>query len=177
MTQDKILKMIADDTKNSNDKTARVSDTALGTACIDLVTKRLSGERRTDAGESLKSAILSAIYEPERDNISTKPGILETPSARRQLLKEKLLSKITYPGILIREHSVVKAHEQTFQWIFRRAKQQNLPCESFSQWLAAPDKQLHWITGKAGSGKSTLMRYISQPPQAASDDPSNKPNG
>lgn len=78
------------------------------------------------------------------------------------------------PDILFREQSVVKAHEKTFQWIFEE-EQQDLPWESFCQWLETPDKQLYWITGKAGSGKSTLMRYISQPP--ASGNSSNQPEG
>lgn len=68
---------------------------------------------------------------------------------------------------------MVKAHESTFQWIFHKEKQQDLPCASLCQWLETPEKQLYWITGKAGSGKSTLMRYISQPP--ASDSFSDQP--
>lgn len=81
---------------------------------------------------------------------------------------------MAYPDILIREQSVVEAHEETFQWIFQNEQQQHLPCASFCQWLETPDK-LYWITGKAGSGKSTLMRYISQ--STASDSSSNQPDG
>lgn len=94
-------------------------------------------------------------------------------------MKDKFLSKMAYPDILIREQSVVEAHENTFQWIFQKEKRQDLPGASLCQWLETepetPDKQLYWITGKAGSGKLTLMRYISQSP--AGDNSSDQPEG
>lgn len=137
------------------------------------MTKSLDEERRVDVGESLKSAILGEIYKPENDSSTTEPRMFQIPPVRRQSLKEKLLSKMAYPDILLREQSVAKAHEKTFQWIFEKEKQQGVPWASFCQWLEAPDKKLYWITGKAGSGKSTLMRYVSQPP--AGDNPSDQP--
>lgn len=147
-------------------------DIGLGTACIGFITKKLGEERFGDVGESLKSAILGAIYEPENDSSTTEPRVFEIPPVRRQSLKEKLLSKMAYPDIFIREQSVAEAHEKTFQWVFEKEKQQGVPWASFCQWLEAPDTHLYWITGKAGSGKSTLMRYISQPPAG---DTSNQP--
>ncbi|KAK4446037.1 hypothetical protein QBC34DRAFT_470643 [Podospora aff. communis PSN243] len=52
------------------------------------------------------------------------------------------------------------AHEKTFDWVFRPGEGQNW--SDFPAWLRSPN-QLYWITGKAGSGKSTLMKFISQP--------------
>lgn len=139
-------------------------DSGLGAAYVEFITKRLNEERRGDVGESLKSAILDAIYQPEKHSSTNEPRIFEIPSGRRHSLKEKLLSKFSYPDILIREQSVVKAHEKTYRWIFQKEKQQDQPWASFCHWLETPDNPLYWITGKAGSGKSTLMRFISQPP-------------
>lgn len=154
-------------------------DHGLGTACIDFIAKSLDEERHQDISKSLKSAILGAIYRPEKDSSATEPRTFEIPSLRRQSLKDKFLSKMAYPDILIREQSVVEAHENTFQWIFQKEKRQDLPGASLCQWLETepetPDKQLYWITGKAGSGKSTLMRYISQSP--AGDNSSDQPEG
>lgn len=145
----------------------------LGTACIGFITEKLGEERRGDVGESLKSALLGAIYESEKESSTTEPRTFEIPSVKRQSLKGKLLSKMAYPDIFIREQSVPKAHEKTFQWIFEKEKQQGVPWDSFCQWLEAPDKKLYWITGKAGSGKSTLMKYVSQLP--VSDNCSGQP--
>lgn len=140
---------------------------------MNFITRRLGEDRRVDARETLKLAILGAIYEPENGSRPTDPRTFEIPSVRRQSVKEKLLSKISYPDILVREQSVIKSHEKTFQWVFKSEQQRDLPWASFCQWLEAPDEKLYWITGKAGSGKSTLMRFISQPP--VSDDPPDQP--
>lgn len=169
-TQDKILEKIAHDTDHLNNRI----DQALGTAYIGFITKRLGEERRGDVGESLKSAILDAIYNSEINSSTTEPRIFELPPVRRQSLKEELLSKMAYPDIFTREESVAKAHEKTFQWIFEKEKQQDVSWASFCQWLEAPDEKLYWITGKAGSGKSTLMSFVSQPP--AGDNSSTQPN-
>lgn len=168
-----ILEKIAHDTDQLNNKIDQALDLGLGTACIGFITKKLGEERCGDVGESLKSAILDAIYESEKNSSTTEPRMFEIPSVKRQSLKEKVLSKMAYPDILIREQSVATAHEKTFQWIFEKEKQRDVPWASFCQWLEAPDTQLYWITGKAGSGKSTMMRYVSQQP--AGDNPSNQP--
>lgn len=48
---------------------------------------------------------------------------------------------------------VVDAHLHTFDWIFTRSE------TGFLDWLHG-GKGLFWITGKPGSGKSTLMKYL-----------------
>lgn len=140
---------------------------------MDFITQKLGGRRRWQVKESLKSAILGALYEPERDENAIQPITFNVPSGRSQTLKEKVLSKLAYPDMLLREQSVVEAHHNTLHWIFQREKEQDRPWASFCQWLEESDKQLYWITGKAGSGKSTLMKFISQPP--ASGSPSTLP--
>jgi hypothetical protein len=47
------------------------------------------------------------------------------------------------------------AHEHTFDWVFTN------PQTGFLDWLHS-NKSLFWITGKPGSGKSTLMKYLLQ---------------
>ena len=48
---------------------------------------------------------------------------------------------------------VTKAHAHTFDWVFTN------PETGFLDWLHS-NKSLFWITGKPGSGKSTLMKYL-----------------
>ncbi len=45
---------------------------------------------------------------------------------------------------------VSEAHENTFLWILEADE-------------AESDQRLYWITGKAGSGGSTLMKFFIQP--------------
>lgn len=56
---------------------------------------------------------------------------------------------------------VAKAHESTFRWIFEDSSDEQRRWSNFKKWLTS-ESQLYWITGKAGSGKSTLMKYICQ---------------
>ncbi|KAJ6127230.1 hypothetical protein N7523_002842 [Penicillium sp. IBT 18751x] len=66
-----------------------------------------------------------------------------------------------------RENSVTVAHNKTFDWIF--LPNESSPAiqgwqarNSFISWLKDSHNQrgIYWVSGKAGSGKSTLMRYL-----------------
>ncbi|KAI0167217.1 hypothetical protein BJ166DRAFT_229544 [Pestalotiopsis sp. NC0098] len=54
-----------------------------------------------------------------------------------------------------RYYDIAEAHQKTFEWIYERTDLK------FVQWLQ-DGSGVYWITGKAGSGKSTLMKFISQ---------------
>ena len=60
-----------------------------------------------------------------------------------------------------REERIANAYKNTFQWIWEDSISSEKRWSSFIEW-AESDSQLYWITGKAGSGKSTLMKFICQ---------------
>ncbi|KAF1966492.1 hypothetical protein BU23DRAFT_486369, partial [Bimuria novae-zelandiae CBS 107.79] len=51
------------------------------------------------------------------------------------------------------------AHEATLEWVFEDAHKTHTPWDSFKHWLHNK-AGLYWITGKAGSGKSTLVKFL-----------------
>lgn len=58
----------------------------------------------------------------------------------------------------MRCHQGAKNHDKTFVWLFEKNTIQ------FTDWLSeakgtGPTGNLFWITGKPGSGKSTIMKY------------------
>jgi len=55
-----------------------------------------------------------------------------------------------------RREQVQEAHRETFRWIFQSDHE-----TGFATWLSAEDG-IFWIHGKPASGKSTLMKYITQ---------------
>jgi ABC-type oligopeptide transport system ATPase subunit len=63
------------------------------------------------------------------------------------------LKSLHFKQIKERQFEVKSAHTNTFEWIF---KEESL---KFSQWLRS-DNDIFWIAGKAGSGKSTLMKFL-----------------
>ncbi|KAK7187201.1 small s protein [Paraphaeosphaeria sporulosa] len=64
-----------------------------------------------------------------------------------------------------RFEEVEEAHQTTFDWIFRKPHA-NTPWHDFCAHLSGAEVPLpYFINGKAGSGKSTLMKYIVSHPQ------------
>jgi energy-coupling factor transporter ATP-binding protein EcfA2 len=83
---------------------------------------------------------------------------LEGPGASQpQHLEKIFISRIRYDTIQERELAIKDAFQGTFRWIFDDEN-----TTGFKNWLSS-DGKLYWITGKPGSGKSTLMRYLMQP--------------
>jgi hypothetical protein len=77
---------------------------------------------------------------------------------------QELLECLRFSTMKHRREEISEAHQQTCQWIFResQSKYQDRPIRqqsNFVEWLRT-DGEVYWINGKAGSGKSTLMRYI-----------------
>ncbi|KAL8824878.1 MAG: hypothetical protein Q9191_004758 [Dirinaria sp. TL-2023a] len=72
-----------------------------------------------------------------------------------------LLDSLSFPAMQDRQDEVAHAYHSTFEWIFDepRHETRNLPWNNFIHWLR-DGRGIYWVNGKAGSGKSTLMKYI-----------------
>lgn len=70
-----------------------------------------------------------------------------------------LLQSLRFPTLEQRHLDIPEAHCRTFRWIFDETTIRKHKWASFVQWLIS-GHGLYWIHGRAGSGKSTLMRYI-----------------
>jgi hypothetical protein len=71
----------------------------------------------------------------------------------------KILDCLHFRQITDRFEEVTDAHRRTFEWIYRDPVTDQNPWSNFVQWLQR-GSGCYWINGKAGSGKSTLMKYI-----------------
>ncbi|KAF1952889.1 hypothetical protein CC80DRAFT_537934 [Byssothecium circinans] len=74
-------------------------------------------------------------------------------------LQQAFLLSLDYDMRLSREQTIKEAHANTFKWIFDEPKDTELAAIPFLHWLEE-EGGVFWITGKPGSGKSTLMRYL-----------------
>ncbi|KAI1354015.1 hypothetical protein F5Y01DRAFT_312276 [Xylaria sp. FL0043] len=159
--------------KQSHDEnTSRVLDT------LEEFSKSLAHSRRdsTNIIELLNSAdkvgkgrheeLLNAIHAMP---VSSSPSYTLIPptlpalqnESVRQAAEKIILNCLWYPKIQEREETISKAHADTFQWIFEDPKQTEKPWASFVDFLKG-DGSSYWITGKPGSGKSTLMKFVGQ---------------
>ncbi|PMD21984.1 hypothetical protein NA56DRAFT_670561 [Hyaloscypha hepaticicola] len=59
----------------------------------------------------------------------------------------------------IRQETISVAHQNTFEWIFCDPVAHQKLWSNFDQWLESGNG-IYWINGKAGSGKSTLMKFV-----------------
>ena len=78
---------------------------------------------------------------------------------RVENFERTILQSLYFPEMEHRCDRIAEAYSKTFQWIYQGPGPEDRPWASFTEWLEH-DSNLYWITGKAGSGKSTLMKYI-----------------
>ncbi|KAK8047458.1 hypothetical protein PG996_015522 [Apiospora saccharicola] len=84
------------------------------------------------------------------------------------VMKQALLSSLAFDSMNIRERDLDPAHRQTFEWILRgEEERQSDPylatTSPFLEWLEA-ENPIFWLSGKPGSGKSTLMKFVATHP-------------
>lgn len=98
---------------------------------------------------------------------------------QEQELRTRILSTLWFPEMNARENNIQEVAEETVKWIFGEGNQ-NPEAESaysdfhpeearrdpapkhysqFREWLEGDD-HVFWISGKPGSGKSTLMKFL-----------------
>lgn len=107
--------------------------------------------------------------------------------------RERLLQSLKFPGFNERRNRVSEAYERTFQWIFMGddgpthedptgpdladsdwedsdledidlADPSEASWDLFSNWLSST-ADIYWISGKPGSGKTTLVKYVLNHPK------------
>ncbi|ORY13816.1 hypothetical protein BCR34DRAFT_456125, partial [Clohesyomyces aquaticus] len=61
-----------------------------------------------------------------------------------------ILVSLSFDAIEVRHAQIAKAHKKTFEWIYN---------SSFGNWLRSGEG-IFWLSGKPGSGKSTLFKYL-----------------
>ncbi|KAH6716669.1 hypothetical protein BKA61DRAFT_732939 [Leptodontidium sp. MPI-SDFR-AT-0119] len=77
----------------------------------------------------------------------------------RSFVNNKILRRLTYEMLPKRYEAVAEAHPKTFGWALQDSSSSELSSEKLTTWLQS-DFGLYWISGKPGSGKSTLMKHI-----------------
>lgn len=80
---------------------------------------------------------------------------------RRVANEERILKSLEFDEWKRRFNDVHKAHTQTFDWMLEDSMDPAIPPTGFKDWLQNKN-QIYWISGKAGSGKSTLMKYLAE---------------
>lgn len=80
--------------------------------------------------------------------------------------EQTILSGLHFNIMKARQETIAEAYVNTFKWIFPSQSQQSKSRARihFFEWLSMEDG-FFWISGKPGSGKSTLMKYLCDHPR------------
>lgn len=72
----------------------------------------------------------------------------------------KILNALWFSRMADRSDDINPAHYQTFEWIYSDGKQgKNSSTCTFMEWISS-NNGVFWVSGRAGSGKSTLMKFL-----------------
>jgi NACHT domain len=82
----------------------------------------------------------------------------------RRRAEDRIICSLRIPALSEHCTRIAKAHVTTFQWTFWDPTSEDRPLSEFARWLKSGDG-VYWVNGKAGSGKSTFMRYICEHPE------------
>ncbi|KAK3177991.1 hypothetical protein OEA41_000123, partial [Lepraria neglecta] len=89
--------------------------------------------------------------------------LLEGPDRTLSDIEAELLRSLHFEDLHSRVHNIADPVEASFQWLWDEDGK-----TGFLDWLRC-GKGLFWITGKPGSGKSTLMKSILKTPRQAAE--------
>ncbi|KAF7555709.1 hypothetical protein G7Z17_g1975 [Cylindrodendrum hubeiense] len=83
--------------------------------------------------------------------------------ARTAAANQQFLRSVHFGQLETRHRTIPRAHRETFEWILELEQplSEDTPHCGFSEWLRYGNG-FYWVQGKAGSGKSTLMKFICQ---------------
>ncbi|RSL37924.1 hypothetical protein CEP53_015357 [Fusarium sp. AF-6] len=75
-----------------------------------------------------------------------------------QLAQERVLKNLWFRGMEERKMNLREAHPDTFLWSLR-APQMDEDWDDLAEWLVS-GSDIYWVCGKAGTGKSTFLKYL-----------------
>jgi len=76
--------------------------------------------------------------------------------------RSSILQSLSFYQMNRRRNAVSRAHQQTFQWIFKYNDEHVAVWHNFLYWLTQGKTVMYWVSGKPGSGKTTLMRELDE---------------
>lgn len=113
--------------------------------------------------DNAKSALDADAKESRQQPASYLAEILKSlPSAAGAIAREQtILRGLHFKIMKARQENIAENYANMFKWIFPSASPESKRHAQihFFEWLSMEDG-FYWISGKPGSGKSTLMKYL-----------------
>jgi hypothetical protein len=103
-------------------------------------------------------SFVTRTFHSERDS-GVSGHYTETSSINLKRFTKQILDALEFREMEERQAGVAEAYEHTFEWIYDHTQDTKRPWNNIVEWFKS-GTGIYWINGKAGSGKSTLMKYI-----------------
>ena len=105
--------------------------------------------------------------------LNTTTSASADPDAHDPEYVDGLLSSLYFSALDNRVQAIPNAYRNTFEWVLQEPRRSEgtdpQPLwSSYPDWLREDCENIYWITGKPGSGKSTLMKHLVAQPAALS---------
>ncbi len=99
-------------------------------------------------------------------------AISEDSGSRRidpSVMAEAVSRGLCFDNMQTREEAIAESFAKTYSWILEVEPRKEdgstkSMWHSFPKWLGDESNNVYWITGKPGSGKSTMMKYVVKHP-------------
>jgi len=113
-------------------------------------------QRLRDSAESAAPKLIQDWKEDNHGDLDVLSDHVTALVEESHLLQtqDKFLATLYLPRIDERQQRIPEAHEKTFQWIYAYHER--------TTWMrdTTIGNKILWLSGKAGSGKSCLMRFL-----------------
>ncbi|KAI1457452.1 hypothetical protein F4805DRAFT_428754 [Annulohypoxylon moriforme] len=129
-------------------------------AALDKLEEISSNLQEIRSRISMPDFVFSSTELNELANKVSHLSLTKRDSVREQMV----LNSLNYSSRKERHDKIPEAHARTFSWIFETPNRELTSGGDFMKWLHESD-DVFWITGKPGSGKSTLMKYLANHPK------------
>ncbi|KAK8017064.1 hypothetical protein PG993_015253 [Apiospora rasikravindrae] len=108
-------------------------------------------------------------WQPEEHPVTeAETRSISEPDVAEDLL-ELMTNGLCFETFTGRQEAIPHRFQSTYHWIFdrqpKKAPEGPPLWHSFPDWLEGTSDPVYWITGKPGSGKSTMMKYIVESPE------------
>ncbi|EXJ71560.1 uncharacterized protein A1O5_05368 [Cladophialophora psammophila CBS 110553] len=131
------------------------------TECLEIDSARL--QRIEPMLESVRGLVRGSQDLTEQHLAGIDQNLRDSDHEATKFQKEaSILKSLSFDRMAARYSAITEAHQKTFKWIFEPSCWQSSDPRSrirFHDWLTSGNG-ISWISGKPGSGKSTLMKYL-----------------
>lgn len=123
----------------------------------------LLNDSRDEVSARIYAELVEGLWNPKSPPTIQRQVGMESISRELQPAIIKSLVWEVFDNIEDRGEAIATSYEGTFHWVFENEppmRDGRALWSSFPTWLESNTDPLYWITGKPGSGKSTLMKFI-----------------